>query len=160
MTLHGRRTCAAVLAMGLTGLVAAGCGDSGGSGKQDEATAATPTTPAAQAVSDGPVRVTLGEWAVKPSATRVKAGDVRFIATNSGSTEHEMVVIRTDRNADDLGSGARIPETGSAGEISEFGAGKVQSKTLKLKPGHYALVCNIPGHYAQGMRTDFEVLQS
>ena len=160
MTLHGRRTCAAVFAMGLMGLFAAGCGDSGGSDKQDAATPATPAAPVAQTIADGPVRVTLGEWAVKPSATEVKAGKVRFIASNTGSTEHEMVVIRTDKDADALGSGARIPEKGSAGEISEFGAGKVQSKTLTLKPGHYALVCNIPGHYSQGMRTDFEVLKS
>jgi uncharacterized cupredoxin-like copper-binding protein len=27
--------------------------------------------------------------------------------------------------------------------------------TLDLKPGHYAVVCNLPGHYAAGMRQDF-----
>jgi uncharacterized cupredoxin-like copper-binding protein len=29
--------------------------------------------------------------------------------------------------------------------------------TLNLKPGHYSLVCNLPGHYMQGMRADLTV---
>ena len=29
--------------------------------------------------------------------------------------------------------------------------------TLSLTPGHYALICNIPGHYSSGMHTDFTV---
>jgi uncharacterized cupredoxin-like copper-binding protein len=33
------------------------------------------------------------------------------------------------------------------------------SKTLalRLRPGHYALVCNLPGHYLAGQRADFTV---
>ncbi len=158
MTLHGRRAVATAFALGLVALSVAGCGSSGDNNNQ--ATAAAKKPAAVAAVSDGTVRVDLGEWAVKSSAQQAKAGKVHFIATNSGSTEHEMIVIRTDKPASDLGTGARISEKGSAGEIGEFGAGKVQSTTLTLKPGHYALICNIAGHYAQGMRTDFEVLKS
>ena len=159
MTLHVRRAFAAALAMGLVALGAIGCGDSGGT-NQDGAAPAKPAASAAPSFADGAVRVTLGEWALQPSVRQVKAGKVRFIAANTGRTEHEMVVIRTDRDADDLGAGARIPEDGSIGEIAEFGAGKVQAKTLTLTPGHYALVCNINGHYKQGMWTDLEVLSS
>jgi uncharacterized cupredoxin-like copper-binding protein len=28
---------------------------------------------------------------------------------------------------------------------------------LSLKPGHYSLVCNLPGHYMAGMHADFTV---
>jgi uncharacterized cupredoxin-like copper-binding protein len=35
--------------------------------------------------------------------------------------------------------------------------GKTKSKTLTLKKGHYALVCNIAKHYALGMRAPFTV---
>ena len=157
MTLHGRRTCAAVLAMALTGLFAVGCGDSGDSKDKQEA-AATTAAAAAPEVGDGPVKVDLNEWAIKPSATEVQAGKVQFIASNSGTMEHEMVVIRTDKAADDLGDGARVPEAGSLGEIEEFGAGKTETKTLTLAPGHYALVCNIDGHYKQGMHADIEAV--
>jgi uncharacterized cupredoxin-like copper-binding protein len=33
------------------------------------------------------------------------------------------------------------------------------TKTLKLnlKPGHYTLICNFPGHYQAGQHTDFTV---
>jgi uncharacterized cupredoxin-like copper-binding protein len=35
------------------------------------------------------------------------------------------------------------------------GASKVI--TVKMRPGHYALVCNLNGHYAAGMHQDFWV---
>jgi hypothetical protein len=35
--------------------------------------------------------------------------------------------------------------------------GFVSGAWLRLGPGHYALVCNQPGHYAAGMRADFRV---
>lgn len=159
MTLYVRRALAAVLAVGLVAFGAVGCGDSGDK-TQEAATPATPTEAATPAVTAGPVQVALDEWTVQPSAAAVKAGNVRFIASNTGKMEHELVVIRTDKDADDLGTGAKVPETGTIGEIEEFGAGKVEAKTFPLEPGHYALVCNIDGHYAQGMRTNFEVVGS
>ncbi len=30
-------------------------------------------------------------------------------------------------------------------------------KTVSLRPGAYEMICNQPGHYAQGMRADFTV---
>ena len=35
--------------------------------------------------------------------------------------------------------------------------GAVMMLTLDLAPGHYAVVCNLPGHYAMGMHQDFFV---
>jgi len=35
--------------------------------------------------------------------------------------------------------------------------GSVMMLTLDLQPGHYAIVCNLPGHYAAGMHQDFWV---
>jgi uncharacterized cupredoxin-like copper-binding protein len=32
-----------------------------------------------------------------------------------------------------------------------------KSITIDLKPGHYALVCNLPGHYGLGMHVDLTV---
>jgi uncharacterized cupredoxin-like copper-binding protein len=34
-------------------------------------------------------------------------------------------------------------------------AGTSQLLTIDLKSGHYAVVCNLPGHYAAGMHQDF-----
>jgi uncharacterized cupredoxin-like copper-binding protein len=159
MILHVRRAFAAVFVTGLSGLVAAGCGDSGDKAQQ-AATPATPTQAAPPAVAAGPVQVALGEWEVQSSAAAVKAGKVRFIASNTGKLKHELVVIRTDKDADELGAGAKISETGTIGEIQEFGTGKAETKTFTLEPGHYVLVCNVDGHYQQGMRTNIDVLKS
>ena len=32
-----------------------------------------------------------------------------------------------------------------------------ETVTLPLKAGHYALICNLPGHYAAGQHADFTV---
>jgi hypothetical protein len=40
----------------------------------------------------------------------------------------------------------------SSGEIPEQEPGKSASHTFMLKPGAYVYICNVPGHYAAGMR--------
>ncbi|MEA2312683.1 MAG: hypothetical protein QOE28_2651, partial [Solirubrobacteraceae bacterium] len=35
--------------------------------------------------------------------------------------------------------------------------GAAKALTLNLKPGHYALICNLPGHYTAGMYADLTV---
>ena len=72
---------------------------------------------------------------------------------------HEMVVIKTDTKAGDLptNSAGEASEDGSIGEVADLAAGQSKSLTLDMKPGHYALICNLPGHYAAGMYADFTV---
>jgi uncharacterized cupredoxin-like copper-binding protein len=122
------------------------------------APAATPTTAAPKAAaSTGPVDVSLSEWKIAPSTPTVKAGKVTFDVKNAGAVPHEMVVIKTDKPAGGLGSGSRVSEKGSVGEVSDVAPGASGTKTLKLKPGKYVLICNLPGHYMQGMHTAFTV---
>ena len=68
-------------------------------------------------------------------------------------------MIATDTPAGDFPvEGARAQVEGEViGEVEGIAGG--QSKTLEvdLEPGHYALICNIPGHYEPGMYSDFEV---
>jgi uncharacterized cupredoxin-like copper-binding protein len=35
--------------------------------------------------------------------------------------------------------------------------GAAKTLALNLAPGHYALVCNLPGHYKAGMYADLTV---
>jgi len=166
LNMHRIRSRAALAAAGLAALalVAAGCGGSSNSSTSSAATKATATaapatTQAASAApaTSGPVTVTLTEWKIAPTPDAAKAGKVTFDVTNNGSAPHEMVVIRTNKSASALGSGSHVPETGSVGETGDIAAGKSKSVTLTLKPGHYALICNIAGHYMAGMHTDFMV---
>jgi uncharacterized cupredoxin-like copper-binding protein len=102
--------------------------------------------------------VTLSEFKVSATPKSVSAGKVTFTVKNKGHLEHEMVVIKTSTAASKLKvSGNRASAKGSVGEVEDIAGGKSKKLTLNLKKGHYVLLCNIPGHYKGGMRTDFTV---
>ncbi|CAB4364199.1 MAG: hypothetical protein F2681_01085 [Actinobacteria bacterium] len=89
----------------------------------------------------------------------VAAGQVTFTFQNTGTKQHEMIILKTDDAIDALVVGAddKVSEAASVGEISETDAGKTVTKTFPLAAGKYILVCNIAKHYAQGMRVAFTV---
>jgi uncharacterized cupredoxin-like copper-binding protein len=113
--------------------------------------------PAVAAVPTGPVAVSLREFVVAPSRTAARAGKVTFNVRNGGKITHEFVVIRTNKPAANLLRGARADETGNVGETGDLAAGASKRLTLRLTPGHYALICNLPGHYRLGQHVDFTV---
>jgi uncharacterized cupredoxin-like copper-binding protein len=132
--------------------VIAACG-----GSDSSSDAATATTVA----SDGSaVTVTMGspdEYSMVPEPTEVAAGTVTFTVVNDGEMEHEMVVIKTDKGAANLGTeSGEADETGAVDEIV-LGPGEQGTLVVDLEAGAYALVCNLPGHYAAGMYADFTV---
>jgi uncharacterized cupredoxin-like copper-binding protein len=103
-------------------------------------------------------KVTLSEFKIVASPKSVSAGKVTFTVKNAGAMEHEMVVIKTSTSASKLKvSGNRASDKGSVGEVEDIAGGKSKKLTLNLKKGHYALICNIPGHYKGGMHADFTV---
>jgi uncharacterized cupredoxin-like copper-binding protein len=90
------------------------------------------------------------------SLATVSAGDIVFKVKNtSAEMTHQVLVLPYvdgkpyNYNADFL----QIDEKtlGKLGEISETDPGKTSELKLTLAPGKYALVCNIPGHFANGM---------
>lgn len=133
----------------------------------------TQATPAAAAATvppnpNAPILASLGDgpggppnagamWIGLSRSTTVGKGKVTFNVKNVGRLVHEFVVIRTDKPANGLGTGPRVPENGNVGETGDVQAGASKTLSLKLKPGHYALICNIPNHYSSGMHTDFTV---
>jgi uncharacterized cupredoxin-like copper-binding protein len=40
-------------------------------------------------------------------------------------------------------------------ELEEMAAGASGDLKVNLAAGHYALICNVPSHYAAGMHADF-----
>ena len=98
----------------------------------------------------------LSEWTVSPDVTTVAAGSVSFTASNAGRTDHELVVLKTDRAPDKLVSdSARVDEAASGtvvGEIEEgLAVGGSRTASFDLQPGKYVLFCNLLGHYDAGM---------
>ena len=93
----------------------------------------------------------------------IKAGKVTFAVKNiSKETIHELIVSPIN-NADEtlpyLNNENRVDEEHGShlGEVSELKAGESGALTINLKPGMYALFCNIPNHYMAGMWTLLEV---
>ena len=103
------------------------------------------------------VAVQVDEFSVFPQTQGAPVGKVRFVVTNIGKFEHEFVVIRTDKPAGNLLRGNEANETGAIGELDGVKAGNARVLVLTMKRGHYALICNLPGHYKTGQFADFYV---
>ena len=118
--------------------------------------AAAPTAAPAVAKSTSAV---LKEYTITPSPAKVAAGKVSFSVNNAGKIEHEFVVLRTNKPAADLLKGNEADEAGNVGEISSVLPGQTKQLGLNLKAGHYALICNLPGHYKAGQHADLTVVK-
>ncbi len=132
---------AALLVAGAAAGLSAGCGDD-----DDDATPR--------------LNAELFDWGIKLDRTSVSAGDVRVKAKNTGSTEHELVFVRTDLPEDKLpvkDNKVDEEQVEVVGEIEKFPAGKSESATLELPAGRYVLICNIATHYGLGMHTVLQV---
>lgn len=100
----------------------------------------------------------------------VPAGKVSLVAENMGWRTHELVILPLAPGAR---AGQRVPgpdgkveEKASLGEASAacgagagdgIRAGTTGWTTLTLAPGRYELICNLPGHYADGMYQELQV---
>ena len=113
--------------------------------------------PAVPAALPSRIGVGLKEFSVNTTAAAAKAGKVTFAVRNTGKVTHEFVVLRTDKRAAGLLSGSRASEAGNVGETGDLKPGAGKTFSIDLKPGHYALICNLPGHYKLGMHTDLTV---
>ena len=105
-------------------------------------------------------KATMGIRAAPASAA---AGVVTFhVKNDSADTIHEMIVMYLADPTQPLpyiAADSRVDEdkAGDKGEVSELEPGASGSLTVALKPGKYLLICNVAGHYAAGMWTEFTV---
>jgi len=147
-----------------------GAGSGSGTASGSEAVTCKPVGDAGAA--DTKVAVELSEWKVAPGQASVKPGRITFEAANVGVDAHELVVVRADDPAtlpqavDGTVDEGRLPAGALVGEIEAFPAKQRCQGTFALTAGRYALFCNIleteadgtkENHYANGMRTGFEV---
>jgi uncharacterized cupredoxin-like copper-binding protein len=119
-----------------------------------------PTPPASGAI-DG----TEKEWEIKISAAKHVPGSITFNLMNNGTIPHEFLVVRTDKTAAELLNDVdpatnRIDEAllDVIDEQPEYEAGAPGSVTVDLPVGHYVVMCNIEGHYKNGMYADLDIV--
>lgn len=98
------------------------------------------------------VNVKLTEYMIQMDKTSIPAGKVKFVIQNAGSLEHEVVL--EPGNANDEPYDANGVE--SEAENIAPGTSATLEWTLDT-PGDYQLGCHTPGHFEQGMFTEFTV---
>jgi plastocyanin len=110
----------------------AGCG--GGS-----VVAPSPGPPATE------LRIGMFEYRFQLSAAQVRSGTVTVVATNAGSSEHDVVLSE---------DGAQI------GRSDVLPPGGQQTFPVQVVPGGPVhLECSLPGHDVAGMHAEVEVAQ-
>jgi uncharacterized cupredoxin-like copper-binding protein len=154
------RTYAIAPAVALLVVGGIGCSsnnDNGGGGGSSPATSSGGTTTA------GAVGATEKDFSIALDPTTASAGDVTFDVHNDGPSTHEFVVFKTKLAPDALPTNddGTVDEEGKGvehiDEIEDIAAGSDASLDVNLDAGSYVVICNLPGHYQQGMHTEFTV---
>ena len=114
--------------------------------------------------SEDAIKVAVTEQSFSMPSATIEAGDVTFSASNEGSSVHELEVFTVPNGVDatSLEITNNVADTEAAGmdvvdEVEDIAPGTTADLTVNLDPGTYALICNLPGHYAEGMVLEFEV---
>ena len=108
----------------------------------------------------GTIDATLKDFEIQLSDSSAPAGEVTFEVKNEGPSVHEFVVFETDLKpdklpTDDNGDVAEGDDLEPVDEIEDIEPDATPSLTVDLAAGHYVVACNVPGHYRQGMHTEF-----
>lgn len=118
--------------------------------------------PTKHSPSPSAIAVTVKDFAIAVASTSTPAGIIQIDVANTGPSTHEFVIFRTGIAADALPVKGDIVDEHGAGveHVDEIeGIEKSGSKSLSvgLTEGAYVFICNLSGHYKQGMRTPFTV---
>jgi uncharacterized cupredoxin-like copper-binding protein len=107
--------------------------------------------------------VTLRDDAITLSPGAVAAGPLTLEATNEGTKIHEFEVFAVPDGVD----ANALPVEGDTApademlevidEVEDIAPGTSASLSVSLDPGSYAVICNLPDHYANGMHATFTV---
>ena len=109
---------------------------------------------------DADVQVSLRDDAVTLDPTSGVAGSLTFAATNDGSDTHEIEIFSGDVDPSTLPVENNVASTEGlelVDEIEDIAPGSSADLTVDLDAGTYVIMCNLPGHFAQGMYSTFEV---
>ena len=104
------------------------------------------------------------DFGIQVPDVTIPPGHYVFVDTNHGPSPHELVMWKTAEPADKLPtrSNHRVNEdsptlTSALDSGSSLNPGETRLLTTTLDPGHYVIVCNLPGHYMAGMHVDITV---
>ncbi len=163
----------AVAATGVLMSLAVACSDdsdNGGNATATESLAGTPTEMAGETpgetMTEGAIHISEAEYSITgldgAAIESPAAGHVTFEVHNDGEVEHSFYVFKTDTDEGSLPlSGTKVDEAQAGdklGEIETIASGSIETLSVDLTAGKYVLICNVAGHYTEGMHAAFDVM--
>ena len=155
--LHTRRAFFALVAV--LAIVSVACSSDSSSSSSSSAAGSTATSPA----DDGgtAIAATEKDFSIGIDPSEVAAGEVTFTINNEGPSAHEFVVVQTDTAPGDLPvKDGLVEEDGITvvDEAEDIAPSTTATLTIDdLEAGSYVIICNLPGHYEQGMNVGLKV---
>jgi uncharacterized cupredoxin-like copper-binding protein len=139
---------ATLAAVALLGAACSGS-DGGGSGSGD-------------ASSGTSVTGTVQDFSISVDPSSASAGKVTFEVTNDGPSVHEFVILETALAEDALPvEEGMVPEDSPdltlVGELEDLEPSSTTTLEEDMSAGSFVIICNIAGHYQQGMHAAFTV---
>ncbi len=95
------------------------------------------TTSGLAAPAPARIEIKAREFAFDPKEVSARPVEVTFVVKNEGSIEHNFVIEDATRR--------------TVAQIAVIEVGKTEELKVTLRPGAYAIVCNLPGHKDAGM---------
>lgn len=92
----------------------------------------------------------------------VEPGQFRFELSNANAEPHDLVLVRTERDPANLPVRENRVDLALAGEV----IGEIEplppgdsaaTDAIPLESGKYVILCNVPGHYEEGMYYELSV---
>jgi uncharacterized cupredoxin-like copper-binding protein len=128
----------------------------------DTSSTASGASSASEGGDGAGVSATVKDFAISLDRTDLTSGEVSFNIHNDGPSTHEFVVVKTDAAPDELplneaGDEVDEEQIDGVGEQEDIAASSDVTLSLTLDPGSYVVICNITGHYNQGMHAGFTV---
>jgi uncharacterized cupredoxin-like copper-binding protein len=109
------------------------------------------------------VNATESDYQIELDTNSAAAGELTFGIQNDADQTHEFVIFKTDLAPDALPTNedGDVDEEGEGveaiDEVEDIEGGSSADLTVDLEPGSYVFICNLPGHYRQGMYVGFTV---
>jgi len=135
-------------------LLTVACSSTSSSSTAPTAPAVAPT----QSTAGESVNIALADFSITSNVSTIAPGTVTFDISNSGPSEHEFVILKTNVAPDALPvKDGEASEKGHVDELEGVQSGQTGTLSVDLTPGTYVFVCNLPGHYQLGMHEGFSV---
>ena len=107
------------------------------------------------------INATVKDFAIAIDPAEIAGGEVTFSISNEGPSAHEFVVVETDDAPGDLpveDGEVTEDDLNVIGEAEDIAPStSADPLTLTLPAGNYVIICNLPGHYQQGMNVGLKV---